>query len=94
MSKRGCYFTENSMMPQCRALWDRMEAEEARADKLAVAWTEARKTLPPDRDLNKPWSQAIAIMEEALASTGEQALAEREALEDLALAQLDAARGK
>jgi len=28
----------------------------------------AKKTLPPDPDLNAPWSQCIAILDEALAS--------------------------
>ena len=40
MSKKGCYFTENSMAPQCRALWGRMEAAEAlnREMRKALEW--------------------------------------------------------
>ena len=34
MSKKGCYFSENSMHPQCHALWDRMEKAAARIVKL------------------------------------------------------------
>lgn len=36
MSKKGCYFTENSMAPQCRALWDRMETAEAERDRYKI----------------------------------------------------------
>ena len=32
---RSCYFTGNSMQPQCSALWDRAEAAEARAAEMA-----------------------------------------------------------
>lgn len=35
MSKKGCYFTENSMAPQCRRLWGRMETAEAHVAELA-----------------------------------------------------------
>ena len=38
----------------------------AQVADLKEAWTVARKTLPPDRNLNAPWSQAIAIMDEAV----------------------------
>ena len=29
MKHKGCYFSENSMKPQCRALWNRAENAEA-----------------------------------------------------------------
>lgn len=41
---------------------------QAEAEGLREAWQEARKALPPDPDLNKPWSLALAIMDEALAA--------------------------
>lgn len=51
MSKKhkGCYFSENSMNPQCHALWDRMEEAEARVKeyeaKLAGARAQATERL-------------------------------------------------
>ena len=53
---------------RCHRAWHEKAAEaEARAAKVEADLKAAREVLPPDPSLNAPWSQCIAILDEALA---------------------------
>ena len=56
----------------------------------ADAWLVARETLPPDPGLNSPWSQAVAIMDEALDG---QPIARAERVVEAAMDWYEARRG-
>ena len=65
MTHKGCYFSENSMNPQCHALWNRMEKAEACCERLEAErdsyreYADRRHAVEAERDFQSRRADAL-----------------------------------